>query len=261
MFRGFRRIFTFSATAMLLAALGAHAQQMPAGRISGDVVDSTGAAVAGAKVVVTNMDTQAARTVTTDAKGFYSVEELPIGRYQVAATQTGFKRAAQSGLNLTADARLTANFTLQIGELTETVEVQAQAEQLNTVSGEVAHTIDQQQVNNLPLNGRNYMELLTLLPGATVTNPDEFSVMTSLSATNQVVNGHRSNENNVTVDGLGNLDNGSNGSLINNVSPSFMQEVKIETSNFSAEYGRSTGAAFNIATKSGTNQFHGGLFE
>jgi hypothetical protein len=82
-----------------------------------------------------------------------------------------------------------------------------------------------------------------------------------LSATNQVVNGHRSNQNNITVDGVGNLDNGSNGSLINNVSPDFMQEVKIQTSNFSAEYGRSTGAAFNLATKNGTNQFHGEAFE
>jgi hypothetical protein len=222
MFRGIWPVLFCSAIVLLLSVC-AQAQQMPVGRISGSVVDSTGAAVAGATVVVTNLDTQAKRTVTTDSKGFYSVEELPIGRYQVSVSQTGFKRGAQSGLNVTADARLTANFTLQIGELTETVEVQAQSEQLNTVSGEVAHTIDQQQVNNLPLNGRN--------------------------------------ENNITVDGLGNLDNGSNGSLINNVSPDFMQEVKIETSNFSAEYGRSTGAAFNIATKSGTNQFHGGLFD
>jgi hypothetical protein len=105
------------------------------------------------------------------------------------------------------------------------------------------------------------MELLTLVPGAAVTNPDQFSVNTSLSATNQAVNGHRGNQNNITVDGVGNLDNGSNGSLINNVSPDFMQEVKIQTSNFSAEYGRSTGAAFNLATKNGTNQFHGAAFE
>lgn len=121
--------------------------------------------------------------------------------------------------------------------------------------------IDIEQVENVPLNGRAYTELLTLIPGAIVTNPDQFGVLISLSATNQVVNGHRSNQNNLTVDGVGNLDGGSNGSLINNVSPDFLQEVKIQSSNFSSEYGRSTGAAFNIMTKNGTNNYHGGAFE
>jgi hypothetical protein len=235
--------------------------QMLAGRISGTIADTSGAAVAGAKVTITNTDTQAIRTVATDGKGFYSVEQLPIGPYEIEVDQSGFKRATQAGLSLTADARVTANFTLQVGDLSQSVSVEARPEQLNTVSGEIAHVVDQRQVENLPLNGRTYMELLTLVPGATVTNPDQFSTNTSLSATNQVVNGHRGNQNNITVDGVGNLDNGSNGSLINNISPDFMQEVKIQTSNFSAEYGRSTGAAFNLATKNGTNQFHGAAFE
>lgn len=232
------------------------------GRISGTVTDQTGAVVAGARVVVTNTDTQEIRTVVTDDKGFYVVENLPIGPYSVSADQTGFKRTTQSGFDVVADGHVTANFQLQLGESSQTVEVvAATGETLNTVSGEVAHTIDKAQLENLPLNGRNYMELLTLVPGVTVTNPDTFSINTSLSATNQVVNGHRSNQNNMTVDGVGNMDGGSNGSLINNVSPDFMQEVKIQTSNFSAEYGRSTGASFNLVTKNGTDMFHGGAFE
>ncbi|HMJ61047.1 MAG TPA: carboxypeptidase regulatory-like domain-containing protein, partial [Bryobacteraceae bacterium] len=243
-----------------ITAIGLHAQIL-SGRISGSVIDSTGAPVAGARVAITNTGTQATRAVSTDNKGFYSVAELPIGPYKVEVDQSGFKRSSQSGLNLSGDGRLTANFTLQVGELSQSVVVEARPEQLNTTSGEIAHVIDQRQVDNLPLNGRSYMELLTLVPGAAVTNPDQFSVNTSLSATNQVVNGHRSNQNNITVDGVGNLDNGSNGSLINNISPNFMQEVKIQTSNFSAEYGRSTGAAFNLATKSGTNEYHGEAFE
>jgi hypothetical protein len=116
-------------------------------------------------------------------------------------------------------------------------------------------------VENLNLNGRSYAEFLTLIPGAVVTNPDQFSTLTSLSATNQSINGHRTNQNSLTIDGVGNLDNGSNGSLIDNVSPDFLQEVKIQTSNFSAEYGRAAGAAFNIGTKFGTNSIHGGVFE
>ncbi len=95
---------------------------------------------------------------------------------------TGFKRAAQRGLALPADGRLTADFTLQIGEATQTVEVvAAEGEMINTVSGEIAHVIDSKQIENLGLNGRNYMELLTLVPGAVVTNPDHFSITTSLS--------------------------------------------------------------------------------
>ncbi len=256
----FRAVLRLASIFLSLTASGIYAQIL-VGRIAGTITDPTGAPIAGAHVVITNTGTQAARSVSTDNKGFYSVAELPIGAYKVEVDQTGFKRSSQSGLNISADARLTANFTLQVGELSQSVVVEARPEQLNTTSGEVAHAIDQRQVNNLPLNGRSYMELLTLVPGAAVTNPDQFSVNTSLSATNQVVNGHRSNQNNITVDGVGNLDNGSNGSLINNVSPDFMQEVKIQTSNFSAEYGRSTGATFNLATKNGTNEFHGATFE
>jgi len=175
---------------------------------------------------------------------------------------TGFRRAEQSGLALVADGHITADFKMQVGDTSQSVEVVAtSAEALNTVSGEVAHVVDHEQVDNLALNGRAYTELLTMVPGVVITNPDQFSVLTSLSATNQAVNGHRSNENNLTVDGVGNLDNGSNGSLINNISPDFLQEVKIQTSGFSSAYGRSTGAAFNIVTKNGTNTFHGGAFE
>ncbi len=232
------------------------------GRISGTVTDQTGALIAGAKVSITDTDTQAVRNVITDDKGFYVAENLPIGPYSVSADQAGFKRTSQGGFQVVADGHITANLQLQLGEASQTVEVVAAAgETLNTVSGEVSHTIDKGQLENLPLNGRNYMELLSLVPGVTVTNPDTFSINTSLSATNQVVNGHRSNQNNMTVDGVGNMDGGSNGSLINNVSPDFMQEVKIQTSNFSAEYGRSTGASFNLVTKNGTDMFHGGAFE
>ncbi len=250
------------ALVVLLATPNALLAQTMFGRISGTVTDPSGAAVPGAKVVVTNADTQAARTVTTDNSGFYVAENLPIGPYSVSADHPGFKRGQRAGLFLAADGRDTANFTLQVGDASQTVEVSAPAaEVLNTVSGEVAHVIDQKQIDNLALNGRNYMELLSLVPGSVITNPDSFSVMTSLSATNQAVNGHRTNGNNMTVDGLGNLDGGANGSLINNVSPDFAQEVKIQTSNFSAEYGRSSGVAFNLVTKNGTNQFHGAAFE
>jgi hypothetical protein len=232
------------------------------GRVSGTVTDPSGAAVAGANVVIRNTDTQATRVEKTDERGFYVAENLPIGPYAVEVQHPGFKRTTKGGFFVEADGRVTADLTLTIGESSQTVEVvAAAAEVLNTVSGEVGHVVDQEQVDNLGLNGRAYTELLTLVPGAIVTNPDQFGTLTSLSATNQSLNGHRTNQNNLTVDGVGNLDNGSNGSLINNISPDFLQEVKIQTSNFSSEYGRSTGASFNIMTKNGTNRIHGGVFE
>ena len=232
------------------------------GRISGTVIDPSGAAISAAKITIVDTETGATRSVTTDDRGFYSADNLPIGPYTIQVDHPGFKRTRKPGYQLAADARITADFTLEIGDITQTVDVvETQAEVLNTTSGEVAHTIDQEQVDNLALNGRNYIEMLTWVPGAIVTNPDSFSINTTLSATNQVINGHRSNQNSMTIDGLGNLDNGANGSLINNLSPDFMQEVRIETSNFSAEYGRSTGAAFALVTRNGTNQFHGGAFE
>jgi hypothetical protein len=163
---------------------------------------------------------------------------------------------------MVADGRITADFKLSVGDVSQTIEVVGAAvEQLNTVSGELAKTIDKHEIENLALNGGNYIELLTLVPGAVVTNPDQFAVTTSLSATNQNINGNRSDSQNLTVDGAFNLVAGSNGSLMNNVNSSFIQEVKIQTSNFSAEYGRTAGAAFNIVTKNGTNQYHGGAFE
>ena len=107
----------------------------------------------------------------------------------------------------------------------------------------------------------HWLFYVNVLPGAVVTNPDQFSVTTSLSATNQNINGNRSDSQNLTVDGAFNLVAGSNGSLMNNVNPNFISEVKVQTSNMSAEWGRTAGVAFNVVTRNGTNQFHGALFE
>jgi hypothetical protein len=243
-------------TAMPLGA------QTSFGRISGTVTDPGGAVVANAPVSIRNLDTTFTRTVNSNESGFYNATELPIGRYSVSVEQPGFRKQERTGVQLSADARLTVDFTLQIGNVTESVDVVAQAgETINTTSGELARTIDVKQVSNLALNGRNYTQLLSLVPGAAVTNPDQFSVTTSLSATSQTINGNRSDTNNLTVDGAFNLVAGSNGSLMNNVSAEFIQEVKVQTSNFSAEYGRMSGPAFNIVTKNGTNEFHGAAFE
>jgi hypothetical protein len=256
---------TFLAGTFVLAAgliTGPIWAQTSVGRISGTITDPTDAAVPTAKVTITNADTQASRTAQSDSNGFFAVSNLPIGNYRVDAAKEGFKSQSQLGLNLVADGRLTVNFKLELGNLVQNVEiVSTAAEQVNTVSGEVSRVIDSHQVENLTMNGRNYVQLMTMIPGAVVTNPDQFSVTTSLASNNQNINGNRADSNNLTVDGAYNSVAGSNSSLVNNVSPDFIEEVKLQTSNFSAEYGRFSGPAYNIITKSGTNDYHGGLFE
>jgi hypothetical protein len=255
---GFAATLVFCAAAFVTPSFA----QTSMGRISGTVTDSSDASVADAKVTIVNVDTRATRTAATESNGFYTVTNLPIGNYTLEVAKQGFKTASHSGVQLSADSRISVDFRLEVGNLTQTVEVTAvQTEQVNAVSGEVSRVIDSHQVDNLTMNGRNYVQLMTMVPGAIVTNPDQFSTTTSLASNNQTINGNRADSNNLTVDGAYNSVAGSNSSLVNNVSPDFIQEVKLQTSNFSAEYGRFSGPAFNIMTKSGTNQFHGGVFE
>ncbi|MFL6210099.1 MAG: carboxypeptidase regulatory-like domain-containing protein [Pyrinomonadaceae bacterium] len=232
------------------------------GRISGVVKDAAGAVIPGATVTATNVANNLMRTAATDDDGFYTVTNLPAGTYTIAAEREGFKRAAQADIALTADARLTVDLTLEPGQVTETVQVtSATGETVNTTSGEVARVIDSQQVQNLALNGRNYIQLLSLVPGVAQTNDDQLELSTSLATNNQSINGNRGQMTNMTVDGGTNLQSGSNASQINNVGIDFIQEVKIQTANFSAEYGRNSGAQINVVTRSGGNEYHGSAFE
>jgi Carboxypeptidase regulatory-like domain len=244
----------------LLCWTGVSAQTI-FGRISGTVTDGLGSGVPGAKVSIVNEATRLTRKVATDPNGFYVATNLPVGEYRVTVEAPGFKGSTKTGYDLIADGRLTVDFALAPGEVTESVEVSAATgETVNSTSGEVARVIDQSQVQDLALNGRNYMELTALIPGAPLLTDDPLALATSLDVS-QPINGTRGNTNNLTVDGGFNLDSGSNGSQINNVGIDFIREVNIKTSNFSAEFGRNSGASINVVTRSGGNQFHGSVFE
>src|SRR2546423_4900730 len=232
------------------------------GRVSGTVKDSSGGAVPHATVTITNAATNLPRTLTTDEDGFYTATNLPVGTYTILVARDGFKKAEQAGVVEAADARLTQDLTLAVGQVTETVQVSTSVgETVNTTSGEVARVVDQRQVQNLALNGRNYMQLVTLIPGAVILDEDQLALTTSLSISQASVNGNRPNYNSLSVDGGFNMDSGSNNSQVNNVGIDFIEEVKIQTSNFSAEYGRNAGASVNIVTRSGGNSYHGSAFE
>lgn len=250
-----------SLLALVCLGVATMSAQTITGRISGTVTDANGATIPGVSVKITNDATQQSRMAMTDPNGFYVVTNLQVGNYSVTVEHQGFKKATKTGYNLIADGRLTIDFTLETGEVTETVEVIASSgETVNSVSGEVSRVIDQSQVQELALNGRNYMQLTTLIPGAPLLNDDQLGLMTSLSVS-QPINGSRGNANSLSVDGGFNLDSGSNGSQINNVGIDFIREVNIKTSNFSAEYGRNSGASINVVTRSGGNRFNGSLYE
>ena len=235
--------------------------QTISGQISGTVTDTNGAVLPGVTVMITNEATAHARPGITDSNGYFVVTNLPVGKYSLLVEHKGFKKATKTGHTLVADGRLTVDFALEAGSLTEAVEiVAATGETVNSTSGELARTIDGAQVQELALNGRNYMQLTTLIPGAPLLIDDQLDLTTSLSV-NQPINGNRGNANLLAVDGGFNLDSGSNNSQINNVGIDFISEVAIKTSNFSAESGRNSGASVNIVTRSGGNRFFGSLFE
>src|SRR6185503_19037155 len=189
---------------LCMSAPGVLAQTVT-GRISGTVMDASGGVVPGVNVTVTNTETKLVRTVMSDPNGFYVATNLPVGDYSVSVEHKGFKRSTKTGYTLVADGRLTVDFALEAGAVTDVVEVTATSgETVNSTSGEVARVIDSAQVQEMALNGRNYLQLTTLIPGAPLLNDDQLGLMTSLS-TSQPINGNRGNANNLTVDGGFNL--------------------------------------------------------
>jgi hypothetical protein len=249
----------YFAAVLALASVPAWAQSTT-GRISGTVSDTQGGVLPGVTVTVLQEGTGLTRSATTDADGAYVFVSLPVGTYTVSAELGGFQKGVRSGYRLVADGRVTADFTLAVGEITETIEVTVPGETVNTVSGEIARVVDREQVQNMALNGRNYMQLATLIPGSPLLNDNALDIMTGLGIGTSI-NGSRGNASLLTVDGGFNMDSGSNNSQISNVGIDFIEEVAIKTSNFSAEYGRNSGANINVVTRSGSNDFRGSLYE
>lgn len=248
----------FSLIVLAATAFG----QVSTGRISGAVTDSSGAVVPGAKVTVTNEATGINRTANSNQEGFYVVANLPVGSFTVAVEAAGFRKFVLSHNEVPAAGKVTVDVTVQVGAAAESVTVTATggAETVNTVSGELAFTVDSDQVKDLALNGRNYLELITLMPGVAVLNLDQMATTTSFNTNYQSVNGGRVEGNHLAVDGASNLDSGSNTSQLNNVSVDAIEQVRMMTSAFSAEHGRNSGANINVITKSGGEKYHGSAF-
>jgi Carboxypeptidase regulatory-like domain len=247
--------------------VGVHAQSATTGTITGTVRDPQGAAVPKAEVTITEEKTGVSRAVTATEDGFYTATSLPAGIYSVSASPTGFKKTVTTGVDLHVNENKTVNLDLQVGAVSETVTVTSEAAPVELRSGEVSSLINEKQVTELPLNGRNYAQLALMVPGVSpVTQAGAGGAFatrgTGLNAgVDMAVNGNQSNTNLWTVDGVNNMDVGSNRTLLVFPSVDSIQEFRVERNSFSAEFGQAQGAVVNLITKGGGNEFHGSGFE
>src|SRR5882724_11896423 len=245
----------------------ANAQTTTVGTISGTVRDEKGAVVPKAEVSIQGEGTGLSRTVNSDDNGFYLANSLPAGRYTVSTAPSGFKKTVAPAVDLHVSENKVVNLDLQVGQVSETVTVSSDASPVETRSGEISSLITEKQVTELPLNGRNYAQLALMVPGVSpVTQAGAGGAFgtagTGLdSHVDMSVNGNQSNANLWTVDGVNNMDVGSNATLLIFPSIDSIQEFRVERNSFSAEYGQAQGAVINLITKGGSNQFHGGAFE
>ena len=235
--------------------------QTTSGRILGTLTDQSGAAVAGATVVVTDVQRGTSRTLTTDESGAYTASDLPPGTYKINVEAKGFKRVERPTVQIEVATDVRADFTLQPGQITETVTISEEVPLVNTTSATLGGTLSNKEINDLPLNGRNYENLLQLRPGIMRYPGGGFSTTSS--------NGLRAEDNAYLVDGLFNSEPFSGQSIINGAGIAgdsatilpvdSIQEFNVQQ-NPSAEYGWKPGTIVNVALKSGTNRLHGSAF-
>lgn len=238
------------------------------GSISGLVKDSSGAVINGATVVVANIQTGVKSTGTTDNKGFYNLPALPVGIYSLDVRQAGFKVYRQENLVIDVDSALRVDVTLRVGQVNEVMTVSTEAARVETESTQLGEVIEGDRITAVPLDGRSYTDLLQLQPGVVPTlyggqnggDATDHSPSGGLNSGQQSINGGREQSNGFMVNGA-NAEEGKNmgAAIIPNLDS--ISEFRIITNNFEAEYGNYSGGQINVATKSGTNSFHGDLFE
>ena len=249
-------------TLSLFLAAGPATAQTTTGSIVGIVTDPSGAVVPGATVAVTNEGTGITIIkITTDAAGNYVATTLPPGRYSITVEATGFKKSVSSGINLSVQDRLGLNVILEVGQVTDTVEVTGAAPSLQTDTSYLGQVVESQRIVDLPLNGRFFTRLAVLTAGTTPTAPGARDERTGGFSSNGV----RPYQNNYLLDGIDNnslsQDLTNEASFVYGPSPDAIAEFRVQTNSMSAEFGRSGGAVMNVNFKSGTNEVHGTVFQ
>src|SRR5437016_1329489 len=240
--------------AMLLCLVSAGSVlASPVGNIAGVVKDASGAYMPGVKVTLTNTATNAKQEATTDANGAFQFLQLAPANYQIVAEAKGFKRAVSTAL-VQVDQITHAEFNMEVGDISQSVQVEAAAPLLETDKSTLSSVVDSRTIANMPLNARQYLDLALITPGAlpaaTGTQGGGFNVA-----------GARSQSNIFLLDGVSNVDTQVNSALGNFRITDAVQEFAVQTSVATAEFGRGTGGQVSIVTKSGSNEFHGSVFE
>ena len=230
--------------------------------IQGQVTDPSGAAVPGATVTVTNTGTGVSQTIKTDSSGNYLIPALPIGTYDVTVQSSGLEKVLSHGVIVQVGRNTVQNFQLKVAQASETVTVSAEAPVIEASTQTVGQVINQKTVQEIPLNGRHFLDLGLLVPGSVVPPANGFLTAPLRGQGSFGLNtaGNREDENNIMVNGI-NLNDMANGQLTFQPSINTVSEFKIDNSSYSADEGRNAGAIVQIATRSGTNNFHGEAFD
>src|SRR6267154_5274032 len=245
--------FCLAVFALLALTVSAFAQ-VPNGQITGTVTDPSGAAIPNAKVTVTNPATGFSTSTTSNSSGNYTVREVPVGTYKVAAEAAGFKTVSNTDVVVNAGTIAHVDAKMTMGQQREIVEVTGAVAQVNTEDSKLATTVSSTQINNLPLNGRNVFDLMQLSAGAVNVAGVDFE-----GGHNTVVNGVREDFNGFLINGVSNK--GLSGGAINVPIQDSVEEFQQLQLNMSAQYGNSAGGSVNLVTKSGTNAWHGSAWE
>jgi Carboxypeptidase regulatory-like domain/TonB dependent receptor len=230
--------------------------------IEGQVVDQHGAVISGARIVASSYPIGVERVTTSDTSGRYQLVALPVGEYTVVGSAGGFKRQAIEQVRLEVGRRMTQDLQLEVGNISEQVSVSAANDPIERSTTSVGHVIDRQMVQEIPLNGRYFLDLGLLIPGSVTPPQGAFSASPMRGLGSLAINttGNREETVNYTINGI-TLNNLTFSSISFQPSINTIQEFKADNSTFNAEFGGSSGAVVNIATRSGANQFHGELFE
>src|SRR5918912_1839856 len=257
---GMRAILALVPFLILFLALPAAAQKY-SGQITGTVLDPQGAAVPDTTITVAQVGgTGLTREVKTSGDGNYTVTDLPIGIYRISATHTGFKEAVVENVTVNVATNTRQDLTLQIGEVGEKVDIVADALQVETTTGTVGDIVNGQQVRELPLNGRSFVQLTQLQPGVSPANNFDSKNKGLFSGVDFSVNGNSTQANLFLTDGAINNDTGSNRTVLLYPSIEAIAEFKMLRNSYGPEYGQAAGAIISIATRGGSNEFHGSLF-
>src|SRR5438132_1365260 len=235
--------------------------QLTTGRITGTVTDQSGAAVPGATVTLKNTDTGVSRTTLSQENGKYEALSLPAGSYEISASLSGFQTVVHKGIGLAVGQNNVVDFALQVGQVSDSVTVTGDTTQIETTTATVSNLVDEKKVNDLPLNGRDLTQLSFLQPGV-IKSPAGAGAFSGLGDKLSVA-GSRGNQNIYLLDGVSNSDLSGNAQSASGqlAGAETIKEFQVITNNYSAEYRSQAGAIVSAVTKSGTNTFHGSLYE